>query len=601
MFKRKNKEQEAMETQAVNEKPKKRFFFQREEGEKPEKIPLTPEQKKKRKKRLIIGAVVVVLLALNIIPKMFAPEVLPTVSVAEAYQGMVEQTIEGSGDVKSERVKTYFSPVSATVSEFELQVGDTVEAGATLLTYDGAELDELYQQAELTGSAAGFGYQDAITRDNKNVSEFNRSSQALGIIEQQLEDEKNENEHVQDRITEYTGKQGDAQMVIGEQQAIAADAQSRIDQAERDKLAAEEELKKLAAEAAAADANAAPAPDPVSGTAPADSADEAADQAAKEQAEKEQAAKEQAAKDRASKEAEQKGIIENAEKVIKEQTAIRDAALEKIREEQSKLNEISEKLNGYQDRLKDSTENLEKLQTSKAKEEGIKDSSEASKLTAAARSELATNNNLSNLNAQMTKDDINEGKAGIQAEFSGVVTEVTAVPGGPAAKGGSLFTVASNEDVIVDMSVTRFDLEKLEVGQMAEINLAGKTYTGQVSKLSRLAEDNSKGTPVVSAEIHIDNPDENIYLGLEAKVTVSGRKVENVIVVPVEAVNTGVDGSFCYVVDETGVVVRKDVETGLASATEIEISAGLNAGDKVIRNTGGMLLEEGMRVTAVEE
>ena len=564
-----------------------------------EKIPLTPEQKKKRRKRLIIGAVVVVLLALNIIPKMFAPEVLPTVSVAEAYQGMVEQTIEGSGDVKSERVKTYFSPVSA--SEFELQVGDTVEAGATLLTYDGAELDELYQQAELTGSAAGFGYQDAITRDNKNVSEFNRSSQALGIIEQQLEDEKNENEHVQDRITEYTGKQGDAQMVIGEQQAIAADAQSRIDQAERDKLAAEEELKKLAAEAAAADANAAPAPDPVSGTAPADSADEAADQAAKEQAEKEQAAKEQAAKDRASKEAEQKGIIENAEKVIKEQTAIRDAALEKIREEQSKLNEISEKLNGYQDRLKDSTENLEKLQTSKAKEEGIKDSSEASKLTAAARSELATNNNLSNLNAQMTKDDINEGKAGIQAEFSGVVTEVTAVPGGPAAKGGSLFTVASNEDVIVDMSVTRFDLEKLEVGQMAEINLAGKTYTGQVSKLSRLAADNSKGTPVVSAEIHIDNPDENIYLGLEAKVTVSGRKVENVIVVPVEAVNTGVDGSFCYVVDETGVVVRKDVETGLASATEIEISAGLNAGDKVIRNTGGMLLEEGMRVTAVEE
>ena len=57
-------------------------------------IPLTPEQKKKRKKRLIIGAVVVVLLALNIIPKMFAPEVLPTVSVAEAYQGMVEQTPE---------------------------------------------------------------------------------------------------------------------------------------------------------------------------------------------------------------------------------------------------------------------------------------------------------------------------------------------------------------------------------------------------------------------------------------------------------------------------------------------------------------------------
>ena len=290
-----------------------------------------------------------------------------------------------------------------------------------------------------------------------------------------------------------------------------------------------------------------------------------------------------------------------AEATINEQTAIRDAALQKIREEQDVLNEINEKLNKYQDRLKDSTENLEKLQTDKAKEEGIKDSTDASRLTSAARNELATNNNLSNLNAQMTKDEINEGKAGIQAEFSGVVTEVSAVAGGPAAKGGSLFTVASNEDVVVDMSVTRFDLEKLEVGQSAEINLAGKLYTGKVSKLSRLAAENSKGTPVVSAEIHIDNPDENIYLGLEAKVAVSGRKAENVVVVPVEAVNTGVDGSFCYVVDENGVVAIREVVTGLASSMEVEIQSGLSAGDKVIRNTTGMLVEEGMRVTAVEE
>ena len=201
----------------------------------------------------------------------------------------------------------------------------------------------------------------------------------------------------------------------------------------------------------------------------------------------------------------------------------------------------------------------------------------------------------------MTTDEIDQGRAGIQAEFSGVVTEITAVPGGPAAKGGNLFTIASNQEVIVDMSVTRFDLEKLEEGQSAEISLAGHTYTGTVSKLSRLAANNEKGTPVVSAQIHIDNPDENIYLGLEAKVAVNGRKAENVIVVPVEAVNTGVDGSFCYVVDEMGTVVKKDVETGLASAMDVEILSGLNVGDKVILNTAGMLVEEGMRVMAVEE
>ena len=564
MFRRKKNEQEAEMTveerspldewedslqEDLGGKPKKRlFFWKKKEGAEE----MTPEQKKKRRKRLIIGGIVVVILALNIVPKLFAPEVLPVVSVAEAYQGTVEQTIEGSGSVKSEQVKTYFSPVSATVSEFDLKVGDTVEAGSTLLTYDAAELEDLYQQAELTGSAAGYGYQDAITRDNKNVSEYNRSSSALGILEpssaalgvleQQVEDEKNEYEHVQDRITEYTEKQAASSIELNNRQIELEDANIELRTAQT-RL---EELEKAT-------------PSDVS---------------------------------------EEKAALQAA---IASATAKRNNAQKRIEEEQNNLNEINEKLNKYQDRLKDSSEELEKLQTNKAKEEGIKDSTDASRLTSAARNELSANNNLSNLNAQMTKDEINEGKAGIRAEFSGVVTEVTAVAGGPAAKGGSLFTVASNEDVVVDMSVTRFDLEKLEVGQSAEINLAGKTYTGKVSKLSRLAAENSKGTPVVSAEIHIDNPDENIYLGLEAKVAVSGRKAENVVVVPVEAVNTGVDGSFCYVVDENGVVAVREVVTGLASSMEVEIQSGLSAGDKVIRNTTGMLVEEGMRVTAVEE
>ena len=76
--------------------------------------------------------------------------------------------------------------------------------------------------------------------------------------------------------------------------------------------------------------------------------------------------------------------------------------------------------------------------------------------------------------------------------------------------------------------------------------------------------------------------------------------MEDVIAVPVEAVNTSKEGSFCYIVDENGMIARKDVETGLSSATMIEIKSGLSFGDKVVRNTGSVL-EEGMRVTAVEE
>lgn len=526
--------------------------------EKKEKAPLTAEQKKKRRKRIIIGAVVAVILAAIVLPRLFGSEALPVVAVSEANVGEVEQVIEGSGTVKSEEMKTYFSPVSATVASFDLKVGDMVEAGETLLTYNETELNQLYKQAELTGSAANYAYQDAVTKNNENESEFKRSSEALDTIEQQLDEEKDENRHVRNRITEYTGKQAEAQQVISEQQAIISDAQAKIDQAKKDRETAKENkdvLLKNQENLTEAELN--------------------------EALEKENE------------------IITNANKVIAEQAAIRDAANQKLLEAQEELQTAIEKLDGYEERLETSSENLEKLQTDKATEQGIKESSDAAILSSAAKQELAANNNLSSLNAQMTKDDISAGKDGIKVEFSGVVTEVSAVSGGPAVKGGTLFSVASSEKVIVDMSVTRYDLEKLEVGQSAQITLAGKSYTGTVSRLSRLAAANEKGTPVVSAEIHIENPDENIYLGLEANVKVSGHKAEDVIVVPVEAVNTGKDGSFCYTV-ENGIVVKKEVETGLSSNTMVEIKSGLSAGDKVIRS-GAEIIEEGMKVTAVEE
>lgn len=550
----------------------------KEKTEKTEKVPLTREQKKKRNKRIVIAVVAAAGLAVTILPNLFAEKELPMVNVVEACTGEVAQTIEGSGIVESEQEKTYFSPVSATIAEFELEVGDMVQEGEMLLTYNETELNQLYKQAELTGSAANYSYQDVINKDNENVSEYQRSSAALDTIEQQLEAEEDESEHVENRIEEYSEKQAKMQQSISEQQAISSDAQAKIDQANQDKVDAQKKKAELEKELENTEK---------------DHASED-DGSAEEDTEQDTEVKDLQEEIKAMD-----AVIANADKVIAEQTTIRDAALKKTQEKQKELKKIKEKLDDYEERLETSSENQAELQTDKAKEEGIKESSDAAILSSEAKKELAANNSLSNLNAQMTKDDINAGKDGIKAEFSGVVTEVAAVSGGPAAKGGSLFTVASNEKVVVDMSVTRYDLEKLEVGQSAEITLAGKSYTGTVSRLSRLAETNEKGTPVVSAKVHIDDADENIYLGLEAKVKVNGKKAENVIVVPVETVNTGKGGSFCYVV-EKGIVVKKEIETGLSSDTMVEIKSGLNVGDKVIRS-GIETIEEGMNVTAVEE
>ena len=169
---------------------------ERKEKSAKKRLRLRLPRRKKRRKRIIIGALAAFVLVFMVLPRLFAPDVLPVVTVSEASLGTVQQVVEGSGTVQSEEVRTYFSPVSATVESFGLQVGDTVEAGETLLTYDAAELDELYRQAELTGSAAAYGYQDSIGKDNENVAEYNRSTAALEIIDRQLDEEDDNLDHL---------------------------------------------------------------------------------------------------------------------------------------------------------------------------------------------------------------------------------------------------------------------------------------------------------------------------------------------------------------------------------------------------------------------
>lgn len=65
--------------------------------------------------------------------------------------------------------------------------------------------------------------------------------------------------------------------------------------------------------------------------------------------------------------------------------------------------------------------------------------------------------------------------------------------------------------------------------------------------------------------------------------------------IPAEVVNIGKEGSFCYVL-ENGVIIRKDITTGISSDDYVEVMDGLAEGDEVIRDLGN--LEEGMTAEA---
>lgn len=444
-----------------------------------EKRILTPAEKKKRRKKIIIG-VAAVCIVLFMVSRMFAPEVLPMVTVRQAQTATIEQTVDTSGTVKTELKKTYFSPLSAQIAECKVTMGDAVSAGEVLLAYNGEDLKNREAEASLQNEEAYYTYQDTVGKSNADAAEYGRSSHDVEILEQQVEDWKANVRSLKQYITDMNCFLREA--VNDGHENDAEEYQNKIDQATNELALREEELADF----------------------------------------------------------------------------------------QSDLSE----------------------------QKGIKSSTEDSMLTANGKKQIEATKELAALKAEKVKEAVSQVSEGLKADFGGIVTDIKAVEGSVVEEGGELLTIESNEDVCVEVSLSKSDLEKVHEGQKAVITIVGKEYEGTVTRVSKSATKNDKGASVVAGEIHIDNPDADIFLGVEAKVKIQGEVAENAVAVPIEAVNVGRDGSFVYIV-ENGVMAVRNVETGIASMELIEIKSGLTGEEQIVLNNN-MGLEEGAQVTPVE-
>ncbi|MCI8969691.1 MAG: efflux RND transporter periplasmic adaptor subunit [Lachnospiraceae bacterium] len=234
--------------------------------------------------------------------------------------------------------------------------------------------------------------------------------------------------------------------------------------------------------------------------------------------------------------------------------------------------------------------------------------SEAKSVKAGAESAVVNGNKLAGYELNKTKSQLESADAekkyeaalnGVVAGFNGVISDLNVVEGASVQEGAQLMVLESIDDVCVEFQASKYALETLALGQPAEITISGKDYTGTVSKINHVAEANSSGTPMVAVRVHIDNSDENIFLGIDAKLKILTASEKGVLQVPVEAVNVDSQGQFCYVIDN-GILTKRYVTTGISSESYIQIIDGINEDQEIVTTSVyGIGLDEGMLVTAV--
>ena len=212
---------------------------------------------------------------------------------------------------------------------------------------------------------------------------------------------------------------------------------------------------------------------------------------------------------------------------------------------------------------------------------------------------IILNGELSTMRTQQAYQELLAYQEGVKAEFNGVISMSSVESGAKTVAGTEMLTLASMEDIKVTFSVSKSNLEDLKIGQKAVITILGNEYKGTVSRINGIATSGTNGSTSVAVEVRIDNPDDKIYLGVDAKVELTTASKSDVIMLPVESVSADKEGEFVYLVVD-GIVEKRYVTLGISSDEYVEVTEGLEETDQIITMVSSDL-EDGMPVLAMPE
>ena len=250
---------------------------------------------------------------------------------------------------------------------------------------------------------------------------------------------------------------------------------------------------------------------------------------------------------------------------------------------------------GMSEALMQAQSELETLKSSLSEMENSQGVSTDTSLTGAQLSGLKITENLAELAQMTTEELLAKGREGLKAEFDGIISDVKALEGNEAAQGMELFTLVDNKNVNVILEVPANDFDNLAIGSKAVIKIGRSSYKGTVESVDKIALPNEKGNPAIGAKIHIDNPDDEIVIGVTGKVTITVAEKKNTVCLPNEVVNTSTEGDFVYIIRD-GIVKKQFVELGIASNSKVEIVKGIKEGTEVVSDTSGSI-KEGMQAS----
>ncbi|MFN0076317.1 MAG: efflux RND transporter periplasmic adaptor subunit [Prosthecobacter sp.] len=151
----------------------------------------------------------------------------------------------------------------------------------------------------------------------------------------------------------------------------------------------------------------------------------------------------------------------------------------------------------------------------------------------------------------------------------------------------TMLTIPDMSQMGARVNVHESQIKKVHIGQPVKVRVdaePGKELDGRVAELAILPDSSSsRYTPnlkVYPCTVHINGYHPWMKPGMNAKVEIIVDQLADVIYVPVQSVEVEQDHHFCYI-SNSGMLERREINTGLFNDEFIEVRNGLKGGEAV--------------------
>ena len=256
---------------------------------------------------------------------------------------------------------------------------------------------------------------------------------------------------------------------------------------------------------------------------------------------------------------------------------------------------------------------LPQFESAKAQVE--RDQIEFDRMTNLAKENAATQRDLDNATSQLAiSKALLEGirarleRTSILAPTTGILNDLLVEEGEYVDPGNPVAQVVDTDTVKVVVEIPERDVAFFSVGDKAEIfaNTKGRaesltkdspeSLVGTITFISELADPKTRST---RTEITLNNEQRLLRSGQIVNVQLTRRIIKDAIMIPLLAVIPMEESKAVYVVNSSQ-AMRRDVEIDVIKGDQVQITSGLEPGDKLII-AGHRFVAPGQKVNIVPE